>query len=98
MSEEQGMVGFYVDRIKSNISEQRFQLKKLGAELIRCPGLDSVLRADMAEHWLMACNRCEQIEEDIEKLEYHLPLGLLYKVKEEGDTDNEEEEERSNHE
>ena len=90
MSEEQGMVGFYVDRIKSNIKAQRFQLKKLGGELIRCPGLDSVLRADMAEHWLMACNRCEQIEEDIEKLEYHLPLGLLYKVKEEGDKEEDE--------
>ena len=47
----------------------------------------------MAEHWLMACNRCEQIEEDIEKLEYHLPLGLLYKVKEEGDRKEDEEEE-----
>ena len=80
MSEEQGMVGFYVDRIKSNIKAQRFQLKKLGGELIQCPGLDSVLRADMAEHWLMACNRCEQIEEDIEKLEANLPLGLLYHV------------------
>lgn len=90
MSEEQGMVGFYVDRIKSNIKAQRFQLKKLGGELIRCPGLDSVLRADMAEHWLMACNRCEQIEEDIEKLEYHLPLGLLYKVKDERDKEEDE--------
>lgn len=80
MSEERGIVGFYVERIKSNISAQRFQLKKLGGELIRCPGLDSVLRSDMAEHWLMACNRCEQIEEDIEKLEANLPLGLLYNV------------------
>ena len=38
-------------------------------------------------NWLVACNRCEQIEEDIKKLEVNLPLGLLYKV-----TDNQKKE------
>ena len=77
MGENEKMVKFYAKRIKSNIEQERFMLKRLGAELIRCPGIDSDIRNRIAEDWVMACNRCEQIEEDIAKLANQLHLDDL---------------------
>ena len=87
MTENEKMVKFYAKRIKSNIEQERFMLKRLGAELIRCPGIDSNIRNRIAEDWVMACNRCEMIEDDIAKLANKLYLGDLSVEEEEEEED-----------
>ena len=63
--EQQVRFAYYLERLEKCVVQGRVHLKRLGTELIKMPGTESVR---MAEDWETMCSVIEQIEEEIKNL------------------------------
>jgi hypothetical protein len=63
--EQQARFTYYLEQLEKYVSQGRTHLKRLGTELIKIPGTESVR---MAEDWESMCDIITDIDDEIQKL------------------------------